>query len=68
MQHNVFEYKSILNMQNRIKNFKYAFWYINKWFQNVKPQRAPRGLKWEKDPPYPDVRHKMRLKWDGFSE
>ena len=25
MQHNVFEYKSILNMQHKIKNFQYAF-------------------------------------------
>ena len=30
-----FKYKSILNMQHRIKNFKCAFWYINKWFQNL---------------------------------
>ena len=29
MQHDVFEYKSIMNMQHRIKNFKYAFLYIN---------------------------------------
>ena len=30
-----FEYKSILNMQHRIKNFKYALWDINKCFQNL---------------------------------
>ena len=33
--HNVFEHNSILNMQHRIKNFKCAFWNINKLFTNM---------------------------------